>query len=272
LPIAGATIGDNGLDYDRAYSNGAFIPGSEAYPARWLADAAAFRDSLGGRARLGIAYGSGVRNFFDLFLPPGDVRGLLIFIHGGYWMKFGPESWSHLATGALARGFACAMPAYTLAPEARIRDMTREIARAVTAASTLVSGPVIVTGHSAGGHLAARLGNSDLTVTAPISRIVPIAPLADLEPLMLTSMNSTLAIDDAEAAAESPARLPLRAGCSAHVWVGAQERPAFLWQARLLSEEWACPWTAAPGRHHFDVIDDLADPASALIEACLGPR
>jgi hypothetical protein len=56
----------------------------------------------------------------------------------------------------------------------------------------------------------------------------------------------------------------------AHVWVGAMERPAFLWQARLLSEEWGCPWTPEPGKHHFDVIDDLADPGSALIEACLG--
>ena len=29
--------------------------------------------------------------------------------------------------------------------------------------------------------------------------------------------------------------LPLRAGVQADVWVGGQERPAFLWQARLLS-------------------------------------
>ncbi|MGL5011404.1 MAG: alpha/beta hydrolase, partial [Paracoccaceae bacterium] len=54
-------------------------------------------------------------------------------------------------------------------------------------------------------------------------------------------------------------------------WVGGQERPAFLWQARTLSEAWSCPWTVAPGRHHFDVIDDLADANSALLDSCLAP-
>jgi hypothetical protein len=69
---------------------------------------------------------------------------------------------------------------------------------------------------------------------------------------------------------ESPARLALRQGCSAHVWVGAEERPAFLWQARVLAEEWGCGWTAEAGRHHFDVVDSLVDPHSALIQALLG--
>ena len=121
---------------------------------------------------------------------------------------------------------------------------------------------MVVTGHSAGGHLSARMGCADIDL--PVMRVVPISPLSELGPLMATQMNKTLHLDAAECAAESPARLPLRAGVSAHVWVGAQERPAFLMQARCLSEEWRSPWTACPGRHHFDVIDALADPASDL--------
>ena len=260
------------MDFDRAYSNGAFIPGAEAYPTRWAREAAAFRQARAGTSQLNIAYGPGARQRFDLFLPDGEPKGLLVFIHGGYWMAFGRESWSHLAAGAVARGFACAMPSYTLAPDARIGAMTIEVARAIETAAAMVPGPVVVTGHSAGGHLSARMASADIAINAPVRRVVPISPLADLEPLMVTEMNATLGIDAAEAAAESPARLPLRPGCEVHVWVGAQERPAFLWQARLLSEEWNCPWTAAPGCHHFDVIDGLADPASALTEACLGPR
>jgi arylformamidase len=54
------------------------------------------------------------------------------------------------------------------------------------------------------------------------------------------------------------------------MWVGGQERPAFLWQARLLSENWDCPWHVEPGRHHFDVIDDLADPDSLLVDTLVG--
>lgn len=256
-------------EMDRAYANGAFIAGAEAYPPRWQAEAAAFRAALGARARLDRPYGSGERNRLDLFLPEATPRGVMVFVHGGYWLAFGRETWSHLAAGALARGWACAMPSYTLAPEARITRMTAEIADAIRAVQALVPGPLVVTGHSAGGHLSARMGCRDILLPQSPARVVPISPLADLAPLMQTSMNEKLRLDAAECAAESPARLSLTPGTEAHVWVGGQERPSFLWQARTLSEAWSCPWTVAPGRHHFDVIDDLANPESALMDTLL---
>jgi arylformamidase len=251
---------------DRDYANGDFIQGAVEYPGRWAATAAAFREGLGARASLGIPYGPGARQVLDAFEPVGSSRGTVIFVHGGYWKAFDRSLWSHLAAGPLARGWRVVMPSYTLAPEARIAEMTSEIAAVCRWADG--RGPLIVTGHSAGGHLAARMGCADQNV--PVSRVVPIAPLAELEPLRATTMNAELRIDASEAATESPARHALRPGVTAHVWVGADERPAFLWQARVLSEEWACPWTAAPGKHHFNVIDDLAEPGSALCEALLG--
>ncbi len=255
-------------DPDRDYMNGAFIPGAADYPARWGRAAAAFRSSLGPRADLDLSYGPQPRQRLDLFLPDTAPKGVVVFVHGGYWHLFAKSDWSHLAAGALARGFAVAMPGYTLAPAARIADITAEIARACWFVATRVSGPMVVTGHSAGGHLAARMGCADLAV--PVTRVVPISPLTELGPLMATGMNETLRIDPLEAAAESPARHGLREDVSAHVWVGAAERPAFLWQARTLAEEWACPWTADAGRHHFDVIDGLEDPTSPLIGTLIG--
>ncbi len=257
------------MDLSRAYTNGDFIPGAADYAPRWAAEAADFRTALGPRARLDIPYGPGARHRFDLFLPLAAARGLLVYVHGGYWLAFGRESWSHLAAGALANGWAVAMPSYTLAPESRISAITVEIGRAVDAAAALVAGPVVVSGHSAGGHLCARMGCAGAPCTTPVARVVPVSPVADLAPLCFTSMNEQLGLTDAEVLAESPALLPLRRGVSAHVWVGGQERPSFLWQARTLSENWACDWTVAPGRHHFDVIDDLTDPASALTRLCV---
>ena len=259
-------------DMDRAYANGAFVAGSQALPGIWLADAGRFRAAVGQRARLGLSYGPADRNRFDLFLPVAAPLGLMVFVHGGYWLEFGRESWSHFAAGALARGWACAMPSYTLAPAARLATITVEIAMAVKAAAALVAGPVVVAGHSAGGHLAARMACQDMNLILPdrLQRVVPISPIADLLPLTQTRMNAALHLTPAEVAAESPARLPLRPGLSVHVWVGAMERPAFLWQARVLSEEWGCDWTADPGRNHFDVIDGLKDADSPLMQACLG--
>jgi len=262
-------------DLSDAYSNAAYIPGAETYPPRWRTAAAAFRDGLGQRARLCLPYGAGERHRFDLFLPDGPPAGLAMFIHGGYWLSFGREDWSHLAAGALAHGWAMAMPSYTLAPAARIAEITTEMLGAATAAAAEVPKvPLVVTGHSAGGHLAARLACSDtvLEVSDRLVRVVPISPLADLAPLMRTGMNAKLRIDPVEAAAESPLRHPRRPHVSAHVWVGEAERPAFHYQARLLADAWQVPLTMDPGRHHFDVIDSLEDPASPLCRVLLGPE
>ncbi|MDB5658670.1 MAG: alpha/beta hydrolase [Cypionkella sp.] len=258
------------MDMTREYQNGAFIPGSELLPSLWAQKAAQFRDSLGSRARLDLAYGPAPRNRFDLFLPETTPRGLMVFIHGGYWLETDKSLWSHLAAGAIAQGWACALPGYTLAPEARIAQITNEIDSAITTACAEIAGPLVITGHSAGGHLTARMGNPDRSATlkSRLTRIVPISPLADLEPLSQTDMQTNLHIDAIEIAQESPGRHALTT--QAHIWVGASERPAFLWQARTLSENWNCAWTVAPGKHHFNVIDGLEDPNSPLMQTCLG--
>ena len=260
---------------DDAYANRPHIPGAEDYPPRWATAAAAFRTALGPRARLDIPYGSADRQRFDLFLPETAPRGLMVFVHGGFWRAFGRGDWSHLAAGGVSRGWAVALPGYTLAPTARIRDITAEVATALVAAADEVpAGPVVVTGHSAGGHLSARMLCADLTdrlgsVAERLVRTVPISPLADLRPMIGLSMNADWHMDPAEAAAESPMLHRPRPGASAHVWVGGDERPAFLDQARWLSEAWGAALTVEPGRHHFDVIDSLTEADGALTRAVL---
>lgn len=255
-------------DWDDAYANGAHIPNADAYVPRWTEAAAAFR-----AAHPPQDLGRG-----HLFLPDGAPRGLMVFIHGGYWMRFDPTLWSHLAAGALAAGWACAMPGYPLAPDARISDMTRIVADQIADAAARVAGPVALSGHSAGGHLAARMvcpGVLPDAVAARVTACVPISPLSDLRPLMRTAINDTLRLDAAEAATESPALLEPRAGIPVTTWVGGAERPEFIRQARLLADVWAGLGAATecvidPGRHHFDVIEALADPASPLMRRLLG--
>jgi acetyl esterase/lipase len=260
------------MDLSEAYENGAFIPGAADYPPRWAAAAAAFRAACGARAQLDLPYGSGTRQRFDLFVPEGAAAGLMVFVHGGYWRRFDKSSWSHLASGALVRGWAVAMPSYTLAPEARIAGITREIALATCAAASRVAGPLVLTGHSAGGHLVARMRSQGVLqgeVAARVGRIVPISPVADLRPLMQTEMNGDLRIDAEEALAESPTLLRDLHDIPTHIWVGAEERPAFLDQARGLSAAWDAPLTVDPERHHFDVIEGLELAQSPLMSAAL---
>jgi arylformamidase len=266
--------------WDDAYSNGAYIPGGDQYPARWSSEAARFRDSMigQGRAQLDQPYGPQPRARFDLFLPERAAGGVLIFVHGGYWMAFDKSSWSHLAAGALARGWAAALPSYTLCPDARIADITAEIAQAVTTIAGRGAGPIALAGHSAGGHLVSRMACADAplseAVRARIRRVVSISGLHDLRPLLNTSMNKTLRMDEAEASRESPALLRPRMGARVTCWVGGGERPEFLRQTALLANIWAGVGAhmaehVARGRHHFDVIEDLAAPDSPLIATLL---
>jgi alpha-beta hydrolase superfamily lysophospholipase len=268
------------VDWDDAYANAAYIPGGDGYPPRWEALAQAFRAEMGGRMREGLAYGPHPRQRLDLFLPEGAPRGLVVFVHGGYWRAFDRGTWSHLAAGPLARGWAVTIPGYVLAPEARIAAITAMIAEAVAAAAAEVDGPIRLSGHSAGGHLVARQICDDSrlpeAVAARVERVVTISGLHDLRPLVATTMNrEALKLDAAEAEAESPALRRPRPGVRLHAWAGDRERPEFVRQTTLIANIWTgvgadTAQTIEPRRHHFDVIEGLTHPGSGLVEAIAG--
>ena len=263
------------MDLDDAYANAAYIPDADSYPPRWQAAAEACRQRLAvaGRVRPGLMYGHGTRQALDLFLPDKTARGLVMFVHGGYWRRFDRSDWSHLCEGVRAHGGACAMPSYDLCPRVRIRDITRQIVQAVSAAAREVPGPVILTGHSAGGHLVARMcapGLLPADVADRLAHVMPISPLSDLRPLMQTSINDDLRLDEAEAAAESPVHQPAPR-VPVTVWVGGAERPAFLDQARWLARAWGAGHVVDEGKHHFDVIDALEHTDSPMVRRLLRP-
>lgn len=260
-------------NWNDAYANAPNIPDGAAFPERWAKQAAAFRESLGARFEGGIAYGESARNRFDLFLPHGAPKGCVVFVHGGYWMRFDPSFFSHLAGGPLAHGWAVAMPAYTLCPETGIAGITAEIGLAIEAIAARVSGPLRLTGHSAGGHLVTRMicANAPLrsAVRERIAHTVSLSGVHDLRPLLRLDLNATLRLDMDAARAESPALLDPVEGARVTCWVGACERSEFVRQNALLANVWlGCGAKVLcvedPDRHHFDVIDGLADPDSRL--------
>lgn len=140
------------MDFDRAYANFDFIEGSARLPDEWANRSANLLNKLSDKAILGLPYGAEERQRFDLFLSHETPKGLMVFIHGGYWSETHRDLWSYLAEGGIGRGWAVALPSYTLAPEARISDITQEIRRALPViAARVPQGDLVVTGHSAGG-------------------------------------------------------------------------------------------------------------------------
>jgi arylformamidase len=263
------------VDWEDAYANGVNIPRGDAWPAAWVEPAKAYREKAvaNGRAKLDLAYGERPRNRFDLFLPEQAPKGLVVYIHGGYWVRFDKSYWSHLANGAVGHGYAVAMPSYTLCPENRISGITTEVGAAIGTVATMIDGPIFLTGHSAGGHLATRMisATSPLAenVRARIRNTVSISGLHDLRPMMRLAIQADLKLDEAEAIAESPALLRPLEGVRLTCWVGAAERGEFVRQNALLANVWTGlgAMTAVveeADRHHFTIIDGLADPDHAL--------
>lgn len=261
-------------DLSEAYAIADFTPGAEAFPPRWEEASQAYRARLSaaGQARLDVSYGPSERQAYDVFLPAGAVKGLHIFVHGGYWKGFHRSYWSYLAEGMRAQGWAVVQPSYDLCPQVRIADITQQIAAAITQAAAEVAGPITLAGHSAGGHLVARMLAPDVLpdrVAARLAYVMPISPLADLRPLVQTDMNTLFQLDEAAAWAESPIAQPVPQ-VPVTVLIGAHERPALLDQSGWLGQAWGCRTVIASERNHFDVIDALADPDSDAVTAlCL---
>lgn len=264
-------------DWDTAFDNMGHVAGSAALPAHWAAQAAAYRAS-GVKVEEDIAYAEAPRARLDIVWPDEPAKGLVVFVHGGYWMRLDKSYWTQFAQGVRAAGWAMALPSYTLAPEARIGAMTAQIAKAITCAAGHVAGPIRLAGHSAGGHLVTRMLCQD-TPLAPdilnrIERVVSISGLHDLRPLMKTKMNAILGLDQAEAVAESPALASPVARSCVTAWVGGDERPEFIRQARLLSLIWAgldadIDVEIEAGKNHFSILEALKSTDSPLIGALL---
>lgn len=254
-------------DWSDAYDNVGHIPNAANFIETWPKLAKAFRE----KANVGtnIPYGEKERNHFDLFHPKGRAKGLFVFVHGGYWLRFDKSFWSHLSQGPLANGYAVAMPSYTLCPQAHIREITQEIAASIEAASERIEGPIILCGHSAGGHLVTRQICEDTHISPSvfdrIQRVISISGVHDLRPLLNIVQNETINLDEQEASLESPALLKPRLNIPVDCIVGSDERPEFIRQNDLLANIWRGMGVATvahhiEGTHHFDVIDDLSNP------------
>src|SRR5438045_4011061 len=179
--------------YEVEYTNRARVPENPALMAGWARDAAAYRDRHAPRT---IAYGPSDRNTIDIFR--GDDQGpMVVFIHGGYWQALDGSSFSHCARGLNAHGIDVAVPSYDLCPHVSVDTIIQEM-RAAARELARLGRPLVISGHSAGGHLAACLLATDWpSLDAPRPKDLVIAAysisgLFDLVPLVETSINKAL--------------------------------------------------------------------------------
>lgn len=238
------------------------------------------RDEL--ECMLDIPFGPTVEETLDIF-PGADPNGpIIVFVHGGYWRRLSAKEFSLVALGLVPRGATVILTNYALCPKVTIPEITRQ-SRAAMAwiRNTGMSFPgdrerIYALGHSAGGQQVVRMLQTDWVndyglPETTISGAMSFSGLFDLRPLRYSWLQPLLQLTVESVREESPIFSLPQAAPPLIALAGALETQEFHRQ----SADFIAAWNAAgligeyglvANKNHFNVIDGLADPDSALVD------
>jgi arylformamidase len=254
---------------DAAYNNNAAVADS----AKWIE----LRNSASADYRaahprfLDLAYAASERTAFDLYPAAYPGAPCLVFIHGGYWQRNSRDLFACFAEGPAATGWSVAIPGYTLAPQTNLKGIVAEIGKALdwlvkNGERYGIAGPLVISGWSAGGQLAAfHLAHPGVVAGLAISGIYDLAPLRD------TNLNDALKLTDEEIAEFSQLRLPVTRK-PLIISFGTAELPTLIhdaWRLYGLRSQEGAPGQILPidGADHFSILRELQMPEGALVRA-----
>jgi arylformamidase len=216
----------------------------------------------------------------DIFPARKGDGSCLMFIHGGYWRAMDKKEYSFLAPSLVDGGVSLAVVNYDLCPQVSMEDIVRQMLRASrwmwlhAQEYGMDQDRLYVAGHSAGGHLTAMMMAALWPVFDPQlpkdlwKGGLAISGLYDLRPIMhVDFLQPDLRLDEERALRLSPAFLPAATRMPVMTSVGGDESGEFRRQNALLGERWRGAFAgdiAMPRKHHFSVIDGLADQSSPL--------
>jgi len=256
---------------DAAYNNGTAVANSAQLVKARNEASAAYRGEKPGH--LDLPYADAERTKWDIFPAQNPLAPCLVFIHGGYWQMNRREDFAIFASGIAEHGWSVAMPGYSLAPEASLAQIVAELRTALDWLAKIgpehgISGPVIISGWSAGGQLAAMLLDHSL-----IHSGLAISGVYELGPLRDTYLNAKLNLTEPEIAALSPLRLPVIQK-PLTIAYGSRELPALVNDSQKFHAMRAAahaPGALLPiaGADHFTVLHELQTQNSTLIKTLL---
>lgn len=273
-------------DFAREYDVASRVPDFAASLSDWNARSSFARATHPGL--LDLRYGETEAETLDLFLPephPADGHPLLVFIHGGFWRRLHKDDFSWIAPPYVERGIAVAVVNYGLAPATPLEEIVDQIRRGLVwlyrnaPRHHIDRCRIVVSGHSAGGHLACMALATDWTAFAPdlppdlIAAGIALSPLADLAPLAAVPiLHNDLDFTVERVATLSPIHLAPATTAPLIGAVGGDESAEFRRQLALLAHSWSSVWRGEvpmPGYNHLTLCDALAEPGSALFAASI---
>ncbi|MBI2316520.1 MAG: alpha/beta hydrolase [Betaproteobacteria bacterium] len=250
---------------------------------RWQRESERARAALSGY--LEVPYGPDEGETMDIFRARGASRGLLMFIHGGYWRANDKKDVTFIAPALTNAGITVAIPNYALCPQVRVRDIVMQMVQACAwiyrNGGNFGAPPnrLYLCGHSAGGHLAAMMLACVWPVYArdlpakPVQAAMSVSGLYDLRDIVKAgSVNCDVRLTEESALEVSPAFLPPATDAPLYTAVGERENEGFHIQNRLIAARWNKVHRAdlvCAGENHFTALDQFADSNSRLFRAVL---
>lgn len=262
---------------DALYDTRRMVPHWQTFTDRFEARSAELRARM--PVGLDLAYGDHPRERLDLFLPDGVARPPLhMFFHGGYWRSGEKERYSYVAEGLLPAGAAAAIVEYALVPGVDMDELVRQCRAAVSWVASRAGElgidreRIFVSGHSAGGHIVGMLMAGGWEGAGIVRGGLALSGLYELEPIRLSYLNETLALDSQAAARNSPALLAPQGADPLLLAVGGDEGAEFLRQQQTMERAWqgaGVPVSASllAGHNHYTIVELLGDPAGDLARA-----
>ena len=262
----------------REYNNRALVSDHPQYFARWAESSSRARRTMTGY--LDRRYGDMPGETLDLFPARKGDGTCMMFIHGGYWRSLDKHDFSFLAPAWVDAGVSLAIVNYDLCPSVTMDEIVRQMLRASrwlwlnAEQYGMDQDRLYVSGHSAGGHLAAMM----MCAVFPVfdARLpkdlwkgaLAVSGVYDLRPLPhVDFLQQDLRLDEDAALRLSPALIAPATRAPVMTSAGGDESSEFRRQNALLGERWKSAFAgdvAMPGKNHFSVVDGLADQASPL--------
>ena len=259
------------------------VPDFESHLADFAARSARSRADL--EAVLDLPYGESPLERLDIFPAAAPGAPVQVFVHGGYWRALDKSDHSFVAEALVAAGATVVAINYDLCPAVTLDRIVAQTRAAIAWTYRNIGDyggdpeRLFVSGHSAGAHLAVMAlledwpGQHDLP-PEPIKGVTASSGLYDLAPVLRISVNEDVRLTADMAARNSPTLHPPRQALPMLLAVGAEEPAGWIQQTtdfRRAFEASAGPadFLEVPGRNHFSMLYDLADPETPLCRAVL---
>src|SRR5437899_1782114 len=263
---------------DAEYNNREKVKESADWLSRYAVASAEARTALD--CRLDLAYGAHPGERLDVFPARGGPAPVHVFIHGGYWHRLDKSDSSFVARAFQPSGAAVVVVNYALIPTVDMDGLLRQCRASIVwvhrNAASFGGDPnrIFVSGHSAGGHLAAMLMSTDWSAFAGLRADVikagcGISGLYDLEPIRLSYLNEVLKLTPETARRLSPVHCPPARSGPLLLAVGELEGPEYHRQGEEMAAIWRtrrlpCQALDMPAHNHFTILGELEDPGPTL--------